>query len=86
METPKIDEIFDQDYLKIRESIKGLTEILKIILSEDDIYYIMSIDNLNALHEHLLTIMKHAYTPRAVRMKLREVEYDEQEAQETFLK
>ncbi|MBY9003147.1 MAG: hypothetical protein KGD73_04185 [Candidatus Lokiarchaeota archaeon] len=85
MQTQKIDEVFELYYENMRKSIKGVEEILKINFLEKDIYYKMGIDNLNALHENIVDLLKHTYSPREVRMKLREIEYDEKITQETFL-
>ena len=85
MQTKNIDEVFDLYYEKIRESIKGIHEIIKINFLEKDIYHKLSIDNLKALDENILNLLKHSYSPRQVRMKIREIEYDEREAQQTYL-
>jgi len=85
MQAQKIDEAFDLYYEKMRKSIKGIEEILKINFLEKDIYYKMGMDNLNALHENIIDLLKHTYSPREVRMRLREIEHDEKMVQETFL-
>ena len=83
--TKNMEEAFDEYYGKIRESIKGINEIIKINFLENNIYHKLSMDNLNALNDNVIELFKHVYSPRLVRMKLREIEYDEQEAQETYL-
>ncbi|TFG23235.1 MAG: hypothetical protein EU533_03375 [Promethearchaeota archaeon] len=80
-----IDEVFDEYYEKIRESIKGIEEIIKINFLENNIYHKLSMDNINALNNNVMELLKHMYSPRLVRMKLREIQFDEQEAQETYL-
>jgi hypothetical protein len=85
MQTQKIDDIFELYYENMRKSIKGIEEILKINFLEKDIYYQMGMDNLNALHENIIELLKHTYSPREVRIKLREIEHDEKIAQESFL-
>jgi hypothetical protein len=85
MQTKNIDETFDEYYGKIRESINGINEIIKINFLENNIYHKLSMDNLNALNENVIELLKFVYSPRVVRMKLREIEYDEQETQETYL-
>ena len=85
MQDQKIDEVFELYYENMRKSIKGVEEILKINFLEKDIYYKMGMDNLNALHENIVDLLKHTYSPREVRMKLREIEHDEKMTQETFL-
>lgn len=85
MQTQKIDEAFELYYENMRKSIKGVEEILKINFLEKDIYYKVGMDNLNALHKNIIELLKHTYSPREVRMKLREIEHDEKLTQETFL-
>ena len=87
MQTKKlnIDEAFDDYYEKIRESIKGIEEIIKINFLENNVYHKLSMDNLNALNNNVKELFKQMYSPRLVRMKLREIEYNEQEAQETYI-
>jgi len=85
MQTQKIDDVFELYYENMRKSIKGIEEILKINFLEKNIYYKIGMDNLSALHENIIELLKHTYSPREVRMKLREIEYDEKIAQETFL-
>ena len=80
-----MEETFDEYYGKIRKSIKGIEEIIKINFLENNIYHKLGMDNLNALNDNMIELLKHVYSPRLVRMKLREIEYDEQEAQETYL-
>ena len=81
----KIDEAFEDNYEKIRESLRGLDEILKINFLENNIYYKLAMDNLKSVHENVLNLLKHTYSPREVRIKLREIEYDELEASNCFL-
>ena len=87
MQAQKIDEVFDLYYEKMRKSIKGIEEILKINFLEKNIYYKMGMDNLNALHENIIELLKHTYSPREVRMRmrLREIENDEKISQESFI-
>lgn len=80
-----INAVFDEDYIKIRESLVGLKEILDICFFERNIYKQLGMDNLQALHNNIIELLKHTYSPREVRIKLREIEYDELEAQNSFL-
>ncbi|MFX0073240.1 MAG: hypothetical protein ACFFAO_19345 [Candidatus Hermodarchaeota archaeon] len=73
-----------ENYHKIREAISGLNEILKINFQEKDIYFQTGMDNLEALHTNIIEILKKTSTPRQVRIKLREIEYDEKEAKKEF--
>ena len=43
-----------------------------------------SVDNLKALHDNVLEVLKASFTPREIRIRLREVEYDEKEAEKVF--
>ncbi len=81
----KIDDVFDEEYKKIRESLSGLKEILRINLLENNIYYQCATDNLESIHETIISLLNHMYSPREVRMRLREIEYDELEAQESYI-
>jgi len=80
-----IDDVFDEKYKKIKESLTGLKEIFKINLLENNIYYQCATDNLESIHETIISLLKHMYSPREVRMRLREIEYDELEAQESYI-
>ena len=80
-----IDAIFDEDYMKIRESLTGLKEIFDICFFERNIYRQLGMDNLKALHDNIIELLKHTYSPREVRIKLREIEYDDLEAQNSLL-
>lgn len=79
-----IDDVFDEEYNKIRESLSGLKEIFKINFLENNIYYQCATDNLETIHNTIIDLLKHIYSPREVRMRLREIEYDELEAQESY--
>ncbi len=80
-----IDDVFDEEYKKIKESLTGLKEIFKINLLENNIYYQCATDNLESIHDTVISLLKHMYSPREVRMRLREIEYDELEAQESYI-
>ena len=58
MQTKNIDETFDEYYGKIRESINGINEIIKINFLENNIYHKLSMDNLNALNENVIELLK----------------------------
>ena len=81
----KIDAVFDDNYIKIMESLTGLKEIFDICFLERNIYRQMGMDNLKALHDNIIEMLKHTYSPREVRIKLREIEYDGLEAPNSFL-
>ena len=73
-----IDQSFEK-YEKIRECLSGLSEILDINFRENNIYYQLGKDNLKALHENLVDILKMTHDPRKVRMRLREIKNNEKE-------
>ncbi len=77
----EIDQIW-QYYENIKESLDALKIILDINLNERNIYYQAGMDNLKALNENIIEILKASSSPREVRIKLRELEFDEREAQE----
>ncbi|MGQ4876427.1 MAG: hypothetical protein ACTSRH_16480 [Promethearchaeota archaeon] len=85
MSTENIDEIFDTYYSKVRESIRGIKDILTINFNENDLFFQLGMDNLKALHENIVELLNHAYSPREVRIKLREIEFDEKDAHIKFL-
>lgn len=78
-----VDDAFSC-YNNIRECISGLNEILNINFQENNIYRQVGMDNLKALHDNLADLLKHTCTPREVRIKLREIEFDEREAEKEF--
>lgn len=84
--TKKIDAVFDENYMKVREALAGLKEIFDICFFERNFYNQMGMDNLKALHENVIELLKHTYSPREVRIKMRELENDGLEAQYSFLK
>ena len=73
-----IDQSFEK-YEKIRECLSGLSEIMGINFRENNIYYQLGMDNLKALHENLVDILKMTHNPRKVRMRIREIENNEKE-------
>ena len=83
MNEKNIDEAFE-NYHKIRECISGLNEIFDINFLDNNIYHQMGMDNLKALHDNIIELMKHTYTPREVRIRIREIEYDDKEAKKSF--
>ena len=53
--------------------------------NEKDFYHQAARDNLKALHDNVLEVLKASFTPREIRMRLRELEFDEKEAEKVFL-
>ncbi len=79
----KLDRIME-NYKAIRECLTGLCDVLNLNFNEKDIFRQIGMDNLKALHKNVLTILKKTTTPREVRIRLREIEFDEKEAAEVF--
>ena len=70
-----LDQTFEL-YEKIRDSIAGLGEILNINFNENNVYHQAGMDNLKALHENIIEMMKCNNSPQKIRMRLREIKYD----------
>jgi len=79
----KLDDVM-ANYQNIREALAGLSEIVNINFNEKDFYHAAAVDNLKALHDNVVDILKTSFTPREIRMRVREVEYDEKEAEQVF--
>jgi len=79
----KID-VAMETYEKIRASLGGLFEIINISVPENNFFHGAAMDNLNALNDNIIDLLKQTNAPREVRMRLRELEYDEREAEKNF--
>ena len=79
----KLDEVIEY-YKNIREALTGLAEIVSINFNEKDFYHAAAVDNLKALHDNVVEVLKSSFTPREIRIRLRELEFDEQEAEKVF--
>ena len=79
----KLDEVMN-NYIKIREALSGLSEIININFNEKDFYHQAAFDNLKALHDSTVEVLKTSFNPREIRMRLRELEFDEKEAEFVF--
>ncbi len=79
----KLDGIME-NYKAIRECLTGLCDVLNLNFNEKDIFRQIGMDNLKALHKNVLTILRKTTTPREVRIRLRDIEFDEKEAEEVF--
>ena len=71
-------------YKDIRECLTGLYDIININFNENDIYHQAGMDNLITLHNSILEILRTSFTPREIRIRLRELEFDEKEAEKVF--
>jgi hypothetical protein len=79
----KLDDVMSY-YIKIREALTGLSDIVNLNFHEKDFYNQAAFDNLKALHDNIIEILKVSFTPREIRMRLRELEFDEKEAEKVF--
>ncbi len=78
-----INDVFDDYYCNIKESLDGLKEIFRINFLENNIYYKCGLDNIQAIHKNVIELLNHTYTPRKVRIKLRELNFEELEVQKS---
>ncbi|KKN51150.1 hypothetical protein LCGC14_0625700 [marine sediment metagenome] len=79
----KLDGVIG-NYKAIRECLTGLTDILNISFNDKDIFRQAGIDNLKILHINVLAVLRKSYTPREVRIRMREIEFDEKETEVVF--
>jgi hypothetical protein len=63
-------------YEKIRDSLKGLYDILNMNLDEDNIFYKCAVDNLEILKETIIDLLQKDYNPTEIKIKLRDLEFD----------
>ena len=68
-----LDKAWEQ-YLKIRDALKGLYEILDLNLEKDNIFYQCAIDNLENLKDTIIELLKKEYNPSEITLKLRDLE------------
>ncbi len=70
--------VFDgfEAYEKIRIALSGLKTILDVNFLEKDIYNKAGNDNIEAINDTILEMLKNYTSPRIVRMKMRELEID----------
>jgi len=71
-------------YKNVRECLTGLYNIIKLNLPEKDIFHQVGMDNLMNLNNNVLEILRSSFSPREVRMRVREIEFDEKETEEVF--
>ena len=79
----KLEDVMEK-YKTIREALSGLYEIVNINLTDSNFYHVAAMDNLKALNENIIEILKSSTYPREIRMKLRDLEFDEMEAEKNF--
>ena len=79
----KLEETMEK-YRNVRECLTGLYEIININFNEKDFYHQAAMDNLINLNNNILELLRNSHTPREIRIKLREIEFDEKQAEEVF--
>lgn len=77
-----MDEVFEStkgaitNFENIKECLQGLYEILKINISQDNIYFQMGQDNMEALYQNLLELMINELGTIEFMRKLKNAEID----------
>jgi hypothetical protein len=71
------DKIMYRNYEMIREAIKGIIDIFEIKLPDDDFFYQASVENLRALHESVIDILKLYNSPFKIQKMIEEIRYKE---------
>ena len=79
----KLDAAMER-YRNIRECLTGLYDIMNISFNDKNIMHQAAMDNLLNLNNNILKMLRESYTPREIRMRLREIEFDEKQAEEIF--
>ncbi|MFX1379438.1 MAG: hypothetical protein ACFFA4_10130 [Promethearchaeota archaeon] len=79
----KLDDVMSR-YRNIREALAGLNDIINLNFREKDFYHQAAVDNLKVLHDNIVEVLKVSFNPREIRMRLRELEFDEKEAEQVF--
>lgn len=79
----KLEETME-NYRNIRECLTGLYEIININFNENNFYHQAAMDNLVNLNNNILELLRNSHTPREIRIKLREIEFDDKQAEEVF--
>ena len=65
-----------ENFEKIKQSIKGLFEILNINFDNDDFYFKAGLENLNGLYRNILELILNDYGLRQFKRKLDNSEVD----------
>ncbi|MHA2008508.1 MAG: hypothetical protein ACXABO_14325 [Promethearchaeota archaeon] len=82
-EEEKLEDAME-NYKNVRECLTGLFDIMEINFSKTDIFHEAGMENLEMLHMYVLDILKSAFVPREVRIRLREIESDQKDTKEIF--
>ena len=65
-----------KNFKNIKESLKGIFEILSINLSQNDIYFKLASDNLIGLYHNFLDLMLNESGTKQIKKKLRSCELE----------
>ena len=65
-----------KNFENIKESLKGLYEILNINIPQNDIYFKLASDNIVALYNNFLDLMLNENGPKQIKKKLRNCELE----------
>ena len=65
-----------KNFENIKESLKGLYEIMSINISQNDIYFKLASDNLIGLYHNFLDLMLNENGAKQIRKKLRSCELE----------
>ncbi len=79
----KLEDVMER-YKTVRVALTGLYDIVNINFIEKNMYHQAALDNLKALNAEIIGILKDSLDPRKVRMRLRDMEYDEAEMEQIF--
>lgn len=66
----------DDNFLRLKSCIKGIYEILKISLNDDDALFKMGLDNVIGIYQNFLELMLNDYGARQFMKKLRSAEVE----------
>ncbi|MFO8017427.1 MAG: hypothetical protein R6U96_02230 [Promethearchaeia archaeon] len=65
-----------RNFENVKRAIKGIYEILSINLSEENMYYKMSIDNIIGLYQNLLELLTNEQGMKDLRERIKNSEID----------
>jgi len=66
----------DDNFSRMKSCIKGIYEILKITMNEDDALFKMGLDNVIGIYQNFLELMLNDYGARQFMKKLRSAEIE----------
>jgi hypothetical protein len=73
---PELKEKAFENFEQIKESIKGVYNVLKITLPKKDIYFKLGLDNVLALYKNLLEMLSNDPGTKELMKKLRSSELE----------